>query len=93
MPRPVTPTSASPNGVGCTPQRISSPSPPARYSPGETASRVTIRSCSRPGLVSPASNAASSTERDSRRACLARSAVRNCRKRLGVVPTQRLNRR
>ena len=48
---------------------------------------------SRPGLESPLSKVVSSTVPEFRIRFLACSLVRNCKKRLGLMPTQRLNRR
>ena len=54
---------------------------------------MTNRSCNRPGLESPLSKVVSSTVLESWISFLACSLVRNCKKRLGLMPTQRLNRR
>ncbi len=54
-PRGVTITSAMPNGQGWKPYEIVSPSPPAFHSPGDIASWVTNKSCSRPGPDKPTS--------------------------------------
>src|SRR6478736_2269809 len=51
------------------------PAPPFFHSPGDIASCVTNRSCSRPGPESPESSAASSTLAESRNRPLAWSSV------------------
>src|SRR5712672_3557055 len=68
------------------------PAPPFFHSPGDIASWVTNRSCSRPGPESPESSAASSTLAESRSRPLAWSSVSACINAFGVSPAQRRNR-
>ena len=62
------------------------PAPPDFHSPGDIASWVTNRSCSRPGPDRPTSNEASSTLAESRKSRRAWSSVSACRNALGVMP-------
>ena len=62
------------------------PAPPFFHSPGDIASWVTNRSCSRPGPDSPESSAASSTLAESRSRPLAWSSVSACMKAFGRQP-------
>ena len=61
MPRGLSATRHPPNGLSAKPAMMVQPSPPDFNSPGEAASRVTQRSCKRPGPESPEMREASST--------------------------------